>query len=180
VTGARNLGATDVKRLQRDWRRRTEVPVGLILDSVSTPFNVGAILRTAAAFRVTHMWLTGSTTSPDAEKSRKTSLGTERFVPWTVVGSSADAANAARAEGMGVIGVELAASALPIMDVDLRGSVCLALGHEDRGLSSGMLAACDAFAYIPSPGKVGSLNVATAASIALYEVRRQQWSATQT
>ena len=43
------LGPTDLKRLHREWRRRTEGRVALLLDGVQTPFNVGAILRTAAA-----------------------------------------------------------------------------------------------------------------------------------
>jgi tRNA (guanosine-2'-O-)-methyltransferase len=53
--------------------------------------------------------------------------------------------------------------------------VCMAIGHEDHGLTSATLAACDAVAYLPLLGRVGSLNVATATSIALYELRRQGW-----
>jgi tRNA (guanosine-2'-O-)-methyltransferase len=178
VTAPRNLSATDAKRLSREWRRRTERPLGLLLDRVQTPFNVGSILRTAAALRVTHVWLAGDSATPSHEKTRKTSLGTERFVPWSVVTDVAEGAAAARAEGMEVVGVELAAGANAIADTTFAtGGACLVLGHEDRGLSAAALAACDRFAYIPLPGKVGSLNVATAAAIALYEVRRQEWTA---
>ena len=174
----RNLSATEAKRLNREWRRRTELPIGLLLDRVQTPYNVGSILRTAAAFRVDHLWLAGDSATPTHDKTRKTSLGTERFVPWTVVATVDDGATAARAAGMEVVGVELAegAEALGTMGFG-RGGVCLVLGHEDRGLSNAALAGCDRFAYVPLPGKVGSLNVATAAAIALYEVRRQEWSA---
>jgi tRNA (guanosine-2'-O-)-methyltransferase len=49
------------------------------------------------------------------------------------------------------------------------------VGHEDRGLTAATLAACDDVAFLPLLGKVGSLNVATAAAIACYEVRRQGW-----
>jgi tRNA (guanosine-2'-O-)-methyltransferase len=179
VTG-RNLGPTEVKRLQREWRHRTELPLGLLLDSVQTPYNVGAILRTAAAFRVSHLWLAGATATPEHDKTRKTSLGTERLVPWSVVDTPAAGAAEAHALGMSVVGIELAVGGLPLADAALApapGGVCLVVGHEDRGLSAGALAACDAFAYVPTPGKVGSLNVATAAAIALYEARRQEWSA---
>ena len=48
----------------------------------------------------------------------------------------------------------------------------LVLGHEDRGVTTTTLAACDLVGFIPQLGKVGSLNVATAAAIAVYEVRR--------
>jgi tRNA (guanosine-2'-O-)-methyltransferase len=173
---ARNLSPTEAKRLQREWRRRTERPVGVLLDSVQTPYNVGAILRTAASFRVTHLWLAGASATPDHDKTRKTSLGTERLVPWSVVDTPATGAAEARAAGMEIVGVELATGAEAVGDATFAAPVCLVLGHEDRGLSNGALGVCDRFVYVPGPGKVGSLNVATAAAIALYEVRRQEWS----
>jgi tRNA (guanosine-2'-O-)-methyltransferase len=173
---ARNLSSTEAKRLQREWRRRTERPLGVILDSVQTPYNVGAILRTAASFRVTHLWLAGASATPEHEKTRKTSLGTERLVPWWTVETPTAAAASARDEGMEVVGVELAVGAEAVGEARFTRPVCLVLGHEDRGLSNAALAACDRFVYVPAPGKVGSLNVATAAAIALYEVRRQEWA----
>jgi tRNA (guanosine-2'-O-)-methyltransferase len=176
VTTPRNLSATEAKRLHREWRRRTERPLGLLLDSVQTPYNVGAILRTAASFRVSHLWLAGASATPAHEKTRKTSLGTERLVPWSAVETTAEGASAARALGLEVVGVELAHGAEALGDARFAGGVCLVLGHEDRGLSNAALAACDRFTYVPTPGKVGSLNVATAAAIALYELRRQEWA----
>jgi tRNA (guanosine-2'-O-)-methyltransferase len=177
VSAARNLSGTEAKRLNREWRRRTERPLALLLDRVQTPYNVGSILRTAAAFRVSHLWLAGDSATPDHDKTRKTSLGTERLVPWTVVATVGDGAALARAEGMEVVGVELAAGASALADAAFAdGGACLVLGHEDRGLSAAALAVCDRFAYVPLPGKVGSLNVATAAAIALYEARRQEWT----
>ena len=178
---ARNLSATEAKRLQREWRRRTERPLGVLLDSVQTPFNVGAILRTAASFRVSHLWLAGASATPEHDKTRKTSLGTERLVPWSSVATVDDGATAARAEGLEVVGVELAAGAEAVSDAAFAtAGVCLVLGHEDHGLSNAALRACDRFVYVPTPGKVGSLNVATAAAIALYEVRRQEWASSAT
>ena len=173
----RNLSATEAKRLNRDWRRRTERPLGLLLDRVQTPFNVGSILRTAAAFRVDHLWLAGDSATPHHDKTRKTSLGTERFVPWTVVDTVAEGAAMARAAGLEIVGVELALGGAALAEAPFAAAgTCLVLGHEDRGLSAAALAACDRFTYVPLPGKVGSLNVATAAAIALYEARRQEWA----
>jgi tRNA (guanosine-2'-O-)-methyltransferase len=54
--------------------------------------------------------------------------------------------------------------------------LCLAIGNEDRGCSPALLAAADLVAYIPQPGRVGSLNVAAAAAIALAEARRREWA----
>jgi tRNA (guanosine-2'-O-)-methyltransferase len=174
---SRPLDGTGLKRLHRDWRRRTEGRLALLLDSVQTPFNVGAILRTAAAYRVEHLWLAGSSESPRHAKTQKTALGADRYVPWSEVENVASAADEARAAGFRVVGIELTDDAVPLHELDMRGAVCLALGHEDRGLSAACLAACDAVAYLPMLGKIGSLNVATAAAIAMYEVRRQEWTA---
>ena len=56
------------------------------------------------------------------------------------------------------------------------GDVCLALGNEDHGCSAALLAVADAVAYIPQPGRVGSLNVAVAAAVAMAEARRRGWA----
>jgi|TARA_Y100001949_G_scaffold47629_1_gene39421 tRNA (guanosine-2'-O-)-methyltransferase len=171
----KNLDGTGLKRLHRDWRRRREPEVALLLDSVQTPYNVGAILRTAAAYRVAHLWLAGATAPPTHSKTAKTALGTGRYLTWTVCEDVSDAIDGIRAAGYGLVGVELADEAVPIHEVRLPEKACLALGHEERGLSATTLAACDAVAFIPQLGRVGSLNVATAAGIALYELNRRGW-----
>lgn len=173
----RPYGDTDLKRLHREWRRRTEGRVAVLLDGVQQPFNVGAIVRTAAALRAEHLWLVGATApAPTSSKVRRVSLGTERYLPWTAVDDTGAAVAASRAAGFSLVGVELAAGAVPLHEARLAGDVCLALGHEDRGLSATCLAACDEVAFVPQLGRVGSLNVAHAAAIALYEVRRRAWT----
>lgn len=175
MSGRRPLSGTDAKRLHREWRRRTERPVSLLLDHVQNPFNVGSIVRTAASFRVEHLHVVGAAAvTPDHPKAKKTSLGTERLLPWSEHASVADAAEAA--SGL-LVGVELASGASPLHELDLgAGPLCLVVGNEDRGLSPAALDVCDRVAFVPTPGKVGSLNVAVACAIALYEARRQEWA----
>ena len=173
----RPLGPTDVKRLNRSWRQLARARVELILDSVSQPFNVGSIIRTAAAFGVERIWLCGDTAPPEHPQARKTALGTGRFVTFEREASAAEAAAAAAAAGLRVIAIELAAGAVPLHEAALGSDVCLALGHEDHGCSAALLAAADEVAYIPQLGRVGSLNVAAAAAIALAEARRREWQA---
>ena len=60
----KQLGPTDLKRLHREWNRRSSGRLSLILDGVQSPFNVGSIVRTAAAYRVEHLYLCGQTFSP--------------------------------------------------------------------------------------------------------------------
>jgi tRNA (guanosine-2'-O-)-methyltransferase len=172
----RQLGMTEVKRLNRDWRRRTQADVSLLLDSVGQPFNVGSILRSAAAFGVSTIWLCGDTAQPGHPSARKTSLGADRLLSFEHAQTAALGAQAARAAGYRVVAVELAGGAVPLHEADLGGNICLALGNEDHGCSAGMLAAADLVAYIPQVGKVGSLNVAAAAAIALAEARRHEWA----
>ena len=169
------LGPTDVKRLNREWRHRTDGRVALLLDSVQTPYNVGAIVRTAAAERVEHLYLAGASTPPSHPASRKVSLGTERYLEWSSFEDVNAAIDAAKDAGLRLVGIELADGAVPLHAAVLGSDVCLAFGHEDRGLSAATLAACDEVAFIPQLGKVGSLNVAHAAAIAIYECRRRHW-----
>lgn len=171
------LGSTDLKRLHREWRHRTSGRVAILLDSVQTPFNVGAIIRTAAAERVEQLWLTGSSAPVTHPQTRKTALGSERFLACTEIETITEAVDAVRSAGYRLVGIELADDAVPLHDAELGGDVCLALGHEDRGLSAACLAACDTVAFIPQLGRIGSLNVATAAAIAIYETRRRSWTA---
>jgi tRNA (guanosine-2'-O-)-methyltransferase len=173
----RQLDGTGLKRLHRDWRRRTDGRVALLVDGVSSTYNVGSLLRTAAAERVEHLWFTTAATPPTAPGVRKTALGTDRYLTWTIGGTGAECAAEIRAAGWQLIGLELSEGAVPLHELDLRSTpVCLAIGHEDHGLAGATVAACDAVAFVPQLGRVGSLNVAVAAAIAIYETRRQEWA----
>jgi tRNA (guanosine-2'-O-)-methyltransferase len=172
----RNLGDTELKRLHREWRRRTEDRLALLLDDVQTPYNVGSVVRTAAALRVEHLHLAGASIRPTHAKSHKTSLGTERYLDWTHHERLESAIDAVRDGGYRLVGIELADGAVPLHEAALGEAVCLVLGHEDRGLSPVALAACDEVAFVPQLGRVGSLNVAQAAAMAMYEARRRSWT----
>jgi tRNA (guanosine-2'-O-)-methyltransferase len=170
------LRDTELKRLHREWRRRTEGRLALVLDDVQTPFNVGAIVRTAAAERVEHLYLSGATVVPTDDRARKLSMGTDRFLTWSEHETGVAAVVAARDKGYRVTGIELADDAVPLHEAALGDDVCLVFGHEDHGLSTAVLTACDGLAFIPQLGRVGSLNVAHAAAIAIYEARRRAWT----
>ncbi len=173
---SRQLGQTEVKRLNRTWRRLTQARLCLLLESVSQPFNVGSIIRTAAAFGVEQVWLCGDTADPMHPSARKTALGTARLVTCEQVPGVAAAAAEVRAAGLRLVAVELAQAAVPLHLAAVGGDVCLALGNEDHGCSPALLAAADQVAYVPQVGRVGSLNVAAAAAIALAEARRREWA----
>lgn len=171
----RQLDGTGMKRLHRDWRRRPHGRLALILDGLGTPTNVGSIIRTAAAYSVDKVWLAGPTPGPDHGGVARTALGTDRYVELVPVDTTVAAIAAAQADGYRVIGIELAETARPLHEMVLPPDVCLVVGHEDHGIGKAAITACDELGYLPQLGRVGSLNVATAAALAVYEVRRRSW-----
>lgn len=172
----RQLGSTDLKRLHRSWARRTEGRLALLLDGVQNPFNVGSIVRTAAALRVERLYTTPASAPPDHPRSRRLSMGTERYLEVVEAPSGPEAVAAARADGYTVVAVELADRAVPLHELDLSGDICLVIGNEDHGVGKATLAQVDAAGFVPQLGRVGSLNVAAAAAVAMYEVRRRSWT----
>jgi tRNA (guanosine-2'-O-)-methyltransferase len=171
----KQLRSVDQKRLHRTWQRRTEQRLALLLADVRDPFNIGSIVRTAAALRVEHLYLTTHATAPDHQKVGRTALGTERYLQWSRHARIDDAADAARADGFRVVGLELADESRPFFELALHDDVCLVLGSESNGLDQAALDCCDAVGYLPQLGRVGSFNVAVAAAMAMYEARRQAW-----
>ena len=171
--------ANNVKRLNREWRRRTEGRLALLLDSVGQPFNVGSIIRTAAAFGVESVWLCGNT--PDLDPARRRQdRARHRAVPVRL--PDAVAGRRGQGGGRGRVPGHRGGTRLgrgPDLRRALDGPICLAIGNEDHGCSPATLSAVHGVAYIPQVGRVGSLNVAVAAAVALSEARRREWSATE-
>ncbi|MGV9307193.1 TrmH family RNA methyltransferase [Nonomuraea sp. NPDC003727] len=172
----KQLRPTDVKRLNRTWRRSTENRLSMIIESVTGPFNIGSIFRSAAAFGVDQIWLAGNATPPTNPKAGKTALGTDRLVAWKDAVPVLDAVREAKDGGYTVVAIELTGEARPLHRTNLDRDVCLVVGSEDHGCSPALLEAADLAAYIPQVGRVGSFNVGVAAAIALSEARRQEWS----
>ena len=179
------LDATGLKRLHREWRHVDAPRLSIILDNVNSPYNVGSVSRTAAAYKIDHVWLTGSTPGFEHPGSRKTALGTDRYLESSTVAGGAEAVVIAQQQGYVVVAIELTSDAVPLFalstvlgprpDKPLGDDICLVVGHEDHGVHASTLRACDRVAYLPLAGKVGSLNVAVAAAIAIAEVRRWAW-----
>lgn len=169
------LTPTELKRLHRDRRRNTDLRIALILDGVQKPFNVGALLRSAAAYKAETMWFVPPSATPLQPKVAKTALGCDRLLTWSEVPTGVEAVTAAKAAGFVTVAIELTTSARPLFELDLGPAVCLVLGHEERGVKKETLAVVDHIGYLPQLGKVGSLNVAQAGTVALYETARQRW-----
>ncbi|MEM8923654.1 MAG: TrmH family RNA methyltransferase [Actinomycetota bacterium] len=169
------LSPTELKRLHRRWRRATDLRLALILDGVQKPYNVGSLLRSAAAYNVETVWTVPPAPPLDHPSVAKTALGSDRFVQHRQAESGQEALYEASTEGFTTVAVELTPDAIPLHELALGGAVCLVLGHEDRGVHTSTLQHADHVAYLPQLGKIGSLNVAHAGTVALYEAARHAW-----
>jgi tRNA (guanosine-2'-O-)-methyltransferase len=172
------LNGTGLKRLHRSWRRENTFRLAVLLENVQSPFNVGSIIRTAAAMGAESLYLVGGTPAPRASSVQKTALGTDRYLQTQTFATVAEAVAKARADGYRIVALELADEAVALSTTDLATDVCLLVGHEDRGVTAEALSLSDVIGFVPQLGRVGSLNVASALAVGCYEVRRQGFEAT--
>ncbi len=172
----RQLRPTDVKRLNREWRRRTEGRLALLLDSVSQPFNVGSIVRTAAAFGVESVWLCGNTPDLDLPAVGKTALGTDRFLSAYRSRPRRPRPRPRRRTGSAWWPSSSRRARCRCSRRHWTATSAWRSGTRTTAAPPPCSAAVSSAAYIPQVGRVGSLNVAVAAAIALGEARRREWT----
>jgi len=143
----------------------------LVLDQITDPHNVGAILRTAAAFAVAAI-VTTARHSPEATGVlAKSASGALEWVPIATVQNLARALAALKERGFLAVGLDSAA-ADDLAAMPLAAPLALVLGAEGKGLRPGTRTACHRLARLDLPGAIKSLNVSNAAALALYIASR--------
>jgi len=147
----------------------------LILDSITDPQNLGAILRVADGFGVQLVVIPEHDSVGLTPVAVKASAGASEWVAVAQVTNLARAIEALQKRGFWVYGA--AAEGDAPSAIDFSGRVALVLGNEGKGIRRNVLEHCDRIVTIPMAGHVESFNVATAAAVLCYEVRRQQLSA---
>jgi len=145
----------------------------LALEGVSNPDNVGGLFRTACAFGVDAVILDRVTADPLYRKAIRTSMAATLRVPFVRVDPWVDGLASLRASGLRVVALTPHPDATTLDDYAARGDrrVVLAVGSEGFGLSHESLALADARVRIPIDSRADSLNVVTAAAIALHALR---------
>jgi 23S rRNA (guanosine2251-2'-O)-methyltransferase len=144
----------------------------LLLDGVTDPQNLGAILRVADGFGVHVVVIPEHESAGLTPAAVKASAGASQWVPIAQVTNLSRAIEALQKRGFWVYAA--ADGGDPPGSIDFRGKVAIVLGSEGKGIRRNVLEHCDRVVTIAMAGHVVSLNVATAAAVLAYEVRRQQ------
>ncbi len=147
----------------------------LILPSLRSCHNVGAMFRTADVFGITKLYLVGYTACPPKVQIDKVSLGAEKWMPWEKRVDLKRLINSLKKKGVFVVGLEKTTTSIEIRkskSLKIEKDIALIVGNEVRGISDDILKLCDEVVHIEMYGKKESLNVSIAAGIAMYEINK--------
>ncbi len=163
--------------LQKNLRRllssvTSPTALALVLDGITDPQNLGAILRSADQFRADIVVIPSRHSAQETQTVAKISAGASAYVPLAVVANIPSALELLKEHGFWIFGADTAGQ--PTDTLDMSGKVCLVMGSEGTGMRRLVREKCDFLLRIPGAGHVDSFNVSVAAGILLFEARRQQ------
>lgn len=145
----------------------------LLLDGITDPHNLGALLRTALCAGFAAVVIPKDRAVDATPTVAKVSSGALEYMPLVTVTNLVAAIKELKAAGFWVAGLA-AEGAQDIFKTDMRGNFALVVGSEGKGLRPLVREACDLIVAIPQLGPLDSLNASVAGSIAIYEIFRQQ------
>ena len=179
----------DLHRMSADeYATSRKLPLCVVLDNVRSQHNIGAVFRTADAYRVNEIVLCGICCCPPNTEIHKTALGAEQTVPFRYFEDTIEAVEALHDEGYKVYAVEQAHDAVSLQDFlsstadwsdesegsdksnGVQGGLAVVLGHEVFGVQQCVVDACDGCIELPQYGTKHSLNVSVTAGIVIYEL----------
>lgn len=154
-------------------QRVESLTLGVAVETVQDPGNLGTLIRTAAATGVDHLWLSHNSVDLEHPKVLRATAGQWFRLPMSVSSSLSDALQPLQTAGVQVIATAPTAE-LTYWQVDLTRPSLILLGNEGAGLSPTLAAIADMQVKIPLAPGVESLNLAIAAALMLYEAIRQR------
>jgi 23S rRNA (guanosine2251-2'-O)-methyltransferase len=146
----------------------------VVLDHLTDPHNVGAIVRTAEAAGANAMILPDRRSAGINATVRKAAAGAAAHLPIARVSNIADAIRVMKKDGIWIAGADASPQAVPMTKADFNRDLAVVVGAEGAGLSQLVKRECDYLVSIPMRGEVSSLNASVAAGVLLYEVLRQR------
>jgi len=144
----------------------------VLLDQVTDPHNVGAIIRSANAFGAGAVITPVKNAATDSPIIAKSSSGAIEDTPLVTVSNLNNTIKSLQKEGFWVVGLDGYAYD-EIQKADLKGKIALVMGSEGSGLRKLVKENCDQLVKLPMCGSVESLNVSVACGVSLYEVFKQ-------
>lgn len=150
-------------------------PVIVIVDGITDPHNLGAIIRTTEAIGAQGLVLPQRRAAAVTSTVMKVAAGALEHLAIARVVNLSRALEELKASGFWIYGTAAESGKL-LHKLDLRGAIGLVVGSEGEGLSLLTQRNCDELIAIPLGGKTPSLNASVASAIALYEIYRQRWS----
>lgn len=147
----------------------------LVLDKVTDPHNVGAIIRSCDQFGASLVVLPEHNSANDIEGNEvigRTSAGASAWVPVAIVNNLVRAVEELKEAGFWIYGADAGGQTLGT--IDFPEKTCIIMGSEGSGISQLLEKKCDSIVSIPTCGKIDSLNVSVAAGVLLYELFRRQ------
>ncbi|MCP9751185.1 RNA methyltransferase [Ferruginibacter sp. HRS2-29] len=157
-----------------EFKRSEKTPVIAVLENIRSAYNVGSVFRTADAFLLEAIYITGYTALPGHKEIKKTALGAEESVDWKHFANAAAAIASLKADGYKVYAVEQVTDSLLLQKVTFTSTekIAVIFGNEVTGVEQDTIALCDGCIEIPQLGMKHSLNIATAAGVVLWEIIR--------
>jgi 23S rRNA (guanosine2251-2'-O)-methyltransferase len=163
-----------LEELLERWRASGRKAFFLLLDGITDPHNLGALLRSADAAGCHGVIVPKDRSCPVTAVVDKASAGALEHVPLAQVTNLARTIEELKREGVWVYGLAGDAETELLYGADLCGDLALVVGSEGEGLRPNVRRHCDGLFAIPMRGGVASLNASVAAGVALFEVVRQR------
>ena len=157
-----------------EFRRAEKIPVVAVLENVRSAYNVGSVFRTADAFLIEAVYISGYTAKPPHKEILKTALGAQDSVDWRYFENSKNAIEQLKENKFTVFAVEQVANSISLektAELNLE-KIAFIFGNEVSGVEQETISLCDGCIEIPQFGMKHSLNISVAAGIVLWEVVR--------
>ncbi len=150
-------------------------PICLLANDLIVPMNVGNLFRMADALGVEKLYLCGKTPIPPNKKINRSARSTVKFVEHEYRENALELIQDLKEQGYKIISLEITKKSTDIRHFQIAPTdkICLLIGTENYGIGQELLDMSEAAIHIPMHGYNSSMNVAMAASIAVYELTRQ-------